>query len=819
MNQSRKARRWTAKKLIAQYESGIRDFRQADLSGLSFRGKELSGADFSGADVRSTDFSGAKLVNASFSEAHIGGTRRSLVWMIVCCVALLSLALQLSTGAGHSYEGILRTPAAFQHSWFAFEVVITCALAIFFILKSPQHERSEAGVVVSLVTLTMTISVFTTAAVSGFMASLIALAAGAWLLGSWLAAILLRYYSRPGIDLACLILIYFLAFLARISFALILYPTFTVLYPTFTADTQAGLFLSFFSVVIDLCFSGFFSCYFLTAAATTFRVNRQQPRLSPMLWVVVTFSLLVWFVFHIWLQSKLPNAFEQYISLSVGGVGLLSTIILSAHLSFPENLAKGRFPWIFQRYTSFQQADLTDADFSNSRYEQAHWRDAKFSGSPPEQFQSQYPSFQIWRSSITPFPRYWYTVPLGAELLLLSLFFVAFVVNSPFDKRPQLPTQLPPRLSINLLYNAASLRQAIPIRAVPGQSAMTDQELKDSDPRTTLFPLPRPSLNALAMSPDGEMLAVGTKSHVMLYSALSGELIRTLESSTDLERQLYFSKDGQYLIDVVYTYGDRIGPPPSQRYSQDKTELLLWAVDSGEQVNRIVQVPYRLIVLNDVAVTFGPDRVVYQQDIYTGEAVRRFPALEVVNSLIKGGSVHISSDQRTLMDLSQDVSYNSLSDGRTNKVEIWDLKTGEPLGTFDPAGIGISTVSPSGRYFAIYYSRDSTFSSEDESNPSRSRQHLFIDIWDISTQSIVHTLPTRPGFDALLMSQDDNIVIAYSQSAFQVWDIQQGKTFLFPTAMPIRTKFQYQSVAMSDDGHTISTLSSSGKTVLVWQLQ
>jgi len=40
--------RWTVKKLMAQYKLGVRDFRQANLTGRSFRGKELSGADFSG---------------------------------------------------------------------------------------------------------------------------------------------------------------------------------------------------------------------------------------------------------------------------------------------------------------------------------------------------------------------------------------------------------------------------------------------------------------------------------------------------------------------------------------------------------------------------------------------------------------------------------------------------------------------------------------------------------------------------------------------------------------------------------------------------
>ena len=46
--------------LLARYQRGDRDFRQADLRGADLRGADLRDADLSGADLRGADLSGAK---------------------------------------------------------------------------------------------------------------------------------------------------------------------------------------------------------------------------------------------------------------------------------------------------------------------------------------------------------------------------------------------------------------------------------------------------------------------------------------------------------------------------------------------------------------------------------------------------------------------------------------------------------------------------------------------------------------------------------------------------------------------------------------
>jgi uncharacterized protein YjbI with pentapeptide repeats len=58
--------------VLRRYQSGERDFRGVDLSGLRFRGESLAGADFSGADLRGTDFQDADLRAAKFIGARCG---------------------------------------------------------------------------------------------------------------------------------------------------------------------------------------------------------------------------------------------------------------------------------------------------------------------------------------------------------------------------------------------------------------------------------------------------------------------------------------------------------------------------------------------------------------------------------------------------------------------------------------------------------------------------------------------------------------------------------------------------------------------------
>ena len=218
-------------------------------------------------------------------------------------------------------------------------------------------------------------------------------------------------------------------------------------------------------------------------------------------------------------------------------------------------------------------------------------------------------------------------------------------------------------------------------------------------------------------------------------------------------------------------------PIPTKNLKKKKKRYFSGDIASGEQINKIVQVPYEIKILGDVAVTFGS--TTQQQNIYTGKSVEYFPALAQLRERLGGFSsaFYLSANRPVLTDLSSGQgSVASL--GIVDKVVTWDLQTGVQLSDFDPEGRGIATVSPSSRFFAIYYDRDPspTRYTSNELQRLQSLPYSFIDVWDISTQSVVHTFPTLSGFNFLQMSEDDNVLIGYGQNAFQVWDFQQDTT-------------------------------------------
>jgi uncharacterized protein YjbI with pentapeptide repeats len=81
-----------ASEVLQQYAQGKRDFRGVNLRGLSFRNQDLSGADFSGADIRSTNFQGARLQGTQFVKAKAGLQKSRMILLLVFALLLVALS-------------------------------------------------------------------------------------------------------------------------------------------------------------------------------------------------------------------------------------------------------------------------------------------------------------------------------------------------------------------------------------------------------------------------------------------------------------------------------------------------------------------------------------------------------------------------------------------------------------------------------------------------------------------------------------------------------------------------------------------------------
>jgi hypothetical protein len=86
-----------AKELLQQYAQGERNFRGANLQGLSLHGKDLSGADFTRSDIRGTDFTNANLQGVNFARTTAG---LKPTHVLILGITLILLAAILGSVSG-----------------------------------------------------------------------------------------------------------------------------------------------------------------------------------------------------------------------------------------------------------------------------------------------------------------------------------------------------------------------------------------------------------------------------------------------------------------------------------------------------------------------------------------------------------------------------------------------------------------------------------------------------------------------------------------------------------------------------------------------
>ncbi len=182
-------------------------------------------------------------------------------------------------------------------------------------------------------------------------------------------------------------------------------------------------------------------------------------------------------------------------------------------------------------------------------------------------------------------------------------------------------------------------------------------------------------VSALEFSADGRTLAVSDRGNVIrLYDAQSGQLVQSLRGHTSAPMRLKFSPDSKTIV----SGSDGLIAGKSEH---DRAELFVWSCETGQILRRL---PQSKGFANDIA--FLPD----------GETL-----------LVSFGPYEVDPAE---------------PDG----VQIWNLKSGERLGTlkFEPFRARSMAVSPDGKLMAY-------------------GSHGIVLLWDIPARKLLRALHAK----------------------------------------------------------------------------
>ena len=139
------------------------EYHRAKLRGKSFKGQDLTGVDFSNSDIRGTDFTNAILTGANFSHTKSGLQRRWAI-IIILFTLVLSAISGLMSAVGGSLVGFILIESARSHLYTGVASLII--LSVFFLLSIRK------GVLSACVFLAVAIALAVVSAVAwaGFVA-------------------------------------------------------------------------------------------------------------------------------------------------------------------------------------------------------------------------------------------------------------------------------------------------------------------------------------------------------------------------------------------------------------------------------------------------------------------------------------------------------------------------------------------------------------------------------------------------------------------------------------------------------------------------
>ena len=354
-----------------------------------------------------------------------------------------------------------------------------------------------------------------------------------------------------------------------------------------------------------------------------------------------------------------------------------------------------------------------------------------------------------------------------------------------------------PRITLYVIAFLFTLQIGI----VNSQEAITST---NADQVVELLRLGRGTVNELAISPDGNYLAVASGIGVWLYTYPDLEDIAYLDDHADAVESVRYAPDGHALVtypefgpivirdsqsgERLHTLPDTEGWIMDVAFTPDATRLItamgstivIWDVESGEMLHRIFSgncCTRALAVSPDgTTVAANSSGVVVTWDIASGDT------LGVWAGHLQSISVMTYSPDGTAL----------ASGGNDGKILIRDAVTGERIHQFDGGERQITTLS--------YTSDETILVSADRAGN--------IVLWDTDTGDRLTTYEltqyNTPSVKSLnLLFANQHILATYENNAIALWDRE--------LEAPIYTlEDHYHAVQVASDGESFAAITVLG---------
>lgn len=330
----------------------------------------------------------------------------------------------------------------------------------------------------------------------------------------------------------------------------------------------------------------------------------------------------------------------------------------------------------------------------------------------------------------------------------------------------------------------------------------------------------RESINSVAFSNDGrQILAGGSSNHAKLWDVATGEKLLSL--SGDMSQQNYdiqirsvaFCPDGRRIL----TAGD-------------EGIVRVWDRANGAQLKRLKNTGHDITAAvfssdGEQVITFGYHHISIL-DADSGDIIQsrlndaismavspdsRFVAWAGVPGVIQVCNIGISKEVRRTPLLRPTYSVDFSPDGRRIvsagfPLRVWDTRTGEELGAFEPIAYGVETAqySADGRLIVGEGGRDSS-----------------VYVYDADSGKLLHQLPHAP---YCAITPDSRKILTLDTSGperdIRLWDSSTGQELgqvkLQDPRRVIRIQFSHdgrQVLATGDDVTRFIDLESGKETV------